>query len=576
MQPTARVGVLVSWPAWGHCGGRTQRGPRGDVCVQPYGRPDSLVRAAEPSGARLGPPLRQVSLTSGRNLNYPMRLRRPRQTPPSRTPGPRRVLILSADVGEGHAAAARALAAQVEASPQEAEVTVIDGLSAMGRVLRPVVEDGYRWQLRFIPWSYTIVYWLLEHVAPVRWQTRWLLCLFGSRPLERTIAEHDPDVVVSTYPAVTVVLARLRRMGRVGASTMATITDLTGLFFWAQPGIDMHLVMYDESMAAVERIAGPDSVRARAPSDLGRVPDSALPARRRAARSGCPSDGRMVIVSGGGWGVGDIAGAVRELVPDPRRDQHRVPGRPQRVRPAQASGGLRGDDRVHVYGFTDKMPELLASADALVHSTGGVTCLEAKATGTPVVSYGLPVGHARINTRAMANLDLLRLAATRTSCASTSSRASPRSPLGAPQPPGDPWRPSARPRGRRRGSLRWPRVRRPCRRGRHRPERAAPGAPHAGLAPAGGGAGRAGGAGALRRYLDDGHRRGHRAGRHGSARARAQARDHQPAQRGDDRAHARARDPARVRRAERRGAARLLCRQRGAVRGHAHRRARAR
>jgi hypothetical protein len=46
----------------------------------------------------------------------------------------------------------------------------------------------------------------------------------------------------------------------------------------------------------------------------------------------------------------------------------------------------------------------------LVHSTGGVTCLEARAAGTPVVSYWLPVGHARLNTRAMAALDLLRLA----------------------------------------------------------------------------------------------------------------------------------------------------------------------
>jgi hypothetical protein len=68
------------------------------------------------------------------------------------------------------------------------------------------------------------------------------------------------------------------------------------------------------------------------------------------------------------------------------------------------------EPRVHVYGFTDRMPELLTAADALVHSTGGVTCLEARATRTPVVSYGLPVGHARVNTRAMAALDLVRLA----------------------------------------------------------------------------------------------------------------------------------------------------------------------
>jgi UDP-N-acetylglucosamine:LPS N-acetylglucosamine transferase len=336
-----------------------------------------------------------------------MRRRYPKAT--RRDSGPRRVLILSADVGEGHAAAARALAEQIHQGPEPAEVTVIDGLAAMGRVLRPVVEDGYRVQLRFVPWTYTIIYWLLEHVAPVRALTRRLLCLFGSRPLARTIAAHDPDVVVSTYPAVTVVLARLRRTRAIACPTVATITDLTGLFFWAQPGIDMHLVMYGESMPSVERIAGEGSVQLVRPLISAEFlePRSPLGARRSL---GLPEDGRMVVVSGGGWGVGDIAGAVREFT--------RVPEVSSIVclagRNDHLAGKLRaafaGESRVHVYGFTDKMPELLAAADVLVHSTGGVTCLEAKAAGTPVVSYGLPVGHARLNTRAMASLQLLRLA----------------------------------------------------------------------------------------------------------------------------------------------------------------------
>ena len=94
--------------------------------------------------------------------------RRNRQRPLREVSGRRRVLILSADVGEGHAAAARALAEQIEASPQDAEVAVIDGLDLMGRVLRPIVEDGHRVQLRFFPWTYTLVYWMLEHVLPFR------------------------------------------------------------------------------------------------------------------------------------------------------------------------------------------------------------------------------------------------------------------------------------------------------------------------------------------------------------------------------------------------------------------------
>jgi processive 1,2-diacylglycerol beta-glucosyltransferase len=344
------------------------------------------------------------------------RKRKPRLAPDDREGGgtpkrsrARRVLILSADVGEGHAAAARALAEQVQASPQQTEVTVIDGLAAMGPLLRPVVEDGYRVQLRFFPWTYTVIYWLLEHVVPIRALTRRMLCMLGSGHLTRAIAAHDPDVIVSTYPAVTVVLAHLRRRGEVTCPTVATITDLTGLFFWAQPGIDMHLVMYGESMPSVERIAGRGSVQLVRPLISAEFLQPRCPIDARRAL-GLPENGRMVVVSGGGWGVGDISGAVREFT--------RVGEVTSIVclagRNDQLADKLRGtfatEPRVHVYGFTDKMPELLAAADVLVHSTGGVTCLEARAAGTPVVSYGLPVGHARLNTRAMADLQLLRLA----------------------------------------------------------------------------------------------------------------------------------------------------------------------
>ena len=335
--------------------------------------------------------------------------RRNRNRNPRRDPGPNRVLILSADVGEGHAAAARALAQQIEASPREAHVTTIDGLAAMGPLLRPVVEDGYRVQLRFFPWTYTVVYWLLEHVLPIRLLVRRLLCMLGARPLARAIAEHDPDVIVSTYPAVTVVLAHLRRRGVVSCPTVATITDLTGLFFWAQPGIDTHLVMYGESMSSVESIAGAGSVQLVRPLISAEFLEPRCPIDARRAL-GLPEQGRMVVVSGGGWGVGDIAGAVGEFTCVPEVSSIVCLAGHNEQLAAKLRSTFGDEPRVRIYGFTDQMPDLLAAADVLVHSTGGVTCLEAKAAGTPVVSYGLPVGHARLNTRAMAALDLLRLA----------------------------------------------------------------------------------------------------------------------------------------------------------------------
>ena len=46
-------------------------------------------------------------------------------------------------------------------------MTVLDGLAAMGSMLRSVLEDGYRTQLRVAPRSYSVHYWLLNHAPPI-------------------------------------------------------------------------------------------------------------------------------------------------------------------------------------------------------------------------------------------------------------------------------------------------------------------------------------------------------------------------------------------------------------------------
>jgi hypothetical protein len=54
------------------------------------------------------------------------------------------------------------------------------------------------------------------------------------------------------------------------------------------------------------------------------------------------------------------------------------------------------------------MADLLGAANVLVHSTGGMTCLEAAAQGCPVIAYGFTRGHVRHNTQAMVHHGLIR------------------------------------------------------------------------------------------------------------------------------------------------------------------------
>ena len=56
--------------------------------------------------------------------------------------------------------------------------------------------------------------------------------------------------------------------------------------------------------------------------------------------------------------------------------------------------------------------EWLAAADVLVHSTGGLTVLEALMRGCPAISYGWGRGHLRLNNEAFLRFDLAQVAAT--------------------------------------------------------------------------------------------------------------------------------------------------------------------
>ncbi|MDE3025397.1 MAG: glycosyltransferase [Acidobacteriota bacterium] len=316
-----------------------------------------------------------------------------------------RIAVLTADVGEGHLAAARTLAEDIRTIAPEVEVTLVDALEALGPVLRSVLRDAYRFQLRRSPWIFHGLFWLFHHVRPLRALGRAFLAALGSRGLRARLEALNPDIVVSTYPAATSVLGSLRRRGRLSVPALATITDFAGVSFWAHSGIDLHLVMQRSLVPLVEREAGPASACVVAPL-AGRAFGEASVTRAAAREElGLAGAGRIVVVSGGGWGVGDIAGAVVEAATLPGTTVVAVSGRNDALE-AKLAAAYDGDERVRVLGFTDAMPSLLAAADVVVHTTGGVTCLEALKIGCPIVAYGAPAGHSPALARAMGKLGI--------------------------------------------------------------------------------------------------------------------------------------------------------------------------
>jgi UDP-N-acetylglucosamine:LPS N-acetylglucosamine transferase len=211
---------------------------------------------------------------------------------------------------------------------------------------------------------------------------------------------------------------------------ISAITDLSSLWWWAHPGVDVHLITHPESAAEVRSVAGEHTVveAVRGLNDPAwALPMDATDARRAL---GLPLGPRLVVVSGGGWGVGDLEGAVEESLARESTTVVVLCGTNDGLRDRLGARFAGAGDRVRIWGFTDRMPELFAAADALIHSTAGLTVLEALMRGLPAISYGWGVGHIRLNNEAYARFGLADVATTRAELGAALDRA-----LAATRPP---------------------------------------------------------------------------------------------------------------------------------------------
>jgi len=309
-----------------------------------------------------------------------------------RSSTPTGVVVISASVGAGHAAAADEIARRLRAAG--AEVTQYDFLALLPSRCGRVIRDSYQRMLNCAPWTYRLLYGALDHSSALGFQ----VSVFSSLAARRTRAAipHDTDLVVSTYPLASQVLGRLRRTGQLHAPVATYLTDFSVHRLWVAEGVDAHLAIHRLPADQAEA-QGAAAVHVTAPVVDPRFGPAGPSARDLArARFGLPARDRIALLVGGSWGAGDLDDAVREIDATRLVTCAVVCGRNEELRDRLVAAGVK-----HVFGWVEDMPELLHAADVLVQNAGGMTVLEAVRSELPVVTYRCIPGHGMTNSQAL-------------------------------------------------------------------------------------------------------------------------------------------------------------------------------
>jgi UDP-N-acetylglucosamine:LPS N-acetylglucosamine transferase len=304
--------------------------------------------------------------------------------------GGRSALLLSGSIGMGHDALAAACATALAELGFSTEM--LDAMRLLGRRGGSAGEAVFRTMLA-VPGLFDAF-----HFASLRTGGRAALLADSAARrqvvprLRAYLDEHPVDLVISVFS--TGASAASRVAPRYPAmSHVVFCTDVTPHRLWVHDNVDLYLVTSPVSEAAVLRFQ-PDARVLVLPAPV-RPAFYDVPSQAQArAELGVPAGEQCVLLLSGAWGLGPVAAAA-EALGNAGVHVLAVAGRNPRLQRKLGMAAVR-QPRVRPFGFTDRIPELMAAADLVITSSGD-TCTEARVVGRPLLLLDVVQGHGRDN-----------------------------------------------------------------------------------------------------------------------------------------------------------------------------------
>jgi 1,2-diacylglycerol 3-beta-galactosyltransferase len=302
----------------------------------------------------------------------------------------KRILFLFSDTGGGHRSATEAMMEALDAEfPGRFDSHKVD-----------FFREYYPRPLKYAPEMYPPI-----SRVPNAWAFSWrvsdgpgrtkavntLTYPYLRNAAKRLVRENPADLIVSVHPLVNTTLARAMR--QAPRPFITVVTDLVSTHaFWFDRRADLVVVPTEQARhKAIAYGIAEGNLRVIGLPVAQRFSEP-LPDRAGwRAEHGWANDRPAVLLLSGGDGMGPVKRVAKAI------NEARLPlslvvicGRNTDLR--EDLEQVDWQIPVHLYGFTDKMPEFMAAADVAVTKAGPGTISEAFIAGLPIILYARLAG----------------------------------------------------------------------------------------------------------------------------------------------------------------------------------------
>ncbi|MDY7904077.1 diglucosyl diacylglycerol synthase [Bacillus sp. AG1] len=304
----------------------------------------------------------------------------------------KKVLILTANYGNGHVQVAKTLYEQC--LRLGLDVTVSNLYQESNPIVSEVTQYLYLKSFSIGKQFYRLFYYGVDKIYNKRKFN--IYFKMGNKRLGQLVEEHKPDIIINTFPMIVVPEYR-RRTGKV-IPTFNVMTDFCLHKIWVHENVDKYYVATDYVKEKLIEIGThPNNVKITGIPIRPQFEES-MPKEPIYKKYNLSPDKKVLLIMAGAHGVlKNVKELCENLVHDDQVQVVVVCGKNSSLKESLSS--LEGDnaDRLKVLGYVERIDELFRITDCMITKPGGITLTEATAIGIPVILYKPVPGQEKEN-----------------------------------------------------------------------------------------------------------------------------------------------------------------------------------
>lgn len=293
-----------------------------------------------------------------------------------------KAIILTMSTGSGHNIASGAIKEYLVSKGVDA--TVIDAYKYFNKKLSFLIEKGYVWSAKYVPYMYGKFYNGIEKHNPdsrMAWSS---FCnSIVARQFARYISRQNPDVVIPTHPLAAVLMSSYKEKKLVNTKTIGIVTDFCILPYWDMANMDYYTTANDLVMNMLIK----KGISKEKILPYGIPIDSRFSQKKEKSEArkllGI-EDKKTIFVISGSMGFGNTEKYIRAL--DGMKEDFQIVnvcGSNEHMK--NRIDNLYTRKKLYNFGFVNNVDLIMDASDILITKPGGLTVSEALAKNVPMI-----------------------------------------------------------------------------------------------------------------------------------------------------------------------------------------------